>query len=122
MDSQLLDVCFYEGNSVTFTASGVKYVLDIVVHSSQKTVTDLYFENSTVSLTGHYIPGQPSLIEETYNMLEDQDPMDQEYLDGFGMHHFGIGPTDAEDKNLRDEESSEFEKTEKYAQSIVDFQ
>ncbi|CAO3669324.1 unnamed protein product [Umbelopsis ramanniana] len=90
MDSQLLDVCFYEGNSVTFTASGV----------------------NTVSLTGHYIPGQPSLIEETYNMLEDQDPMDQEYLDGFGMHHFGIGPTDAEDKNLRDEESSEFEKTE----------
>ena len=88
----------------------------------QKIPTDLYFENSTVSLTGHYIPGQPSLIEETYNMLEDQDPMDQEYLDGFGMHHFGIGPTDAEDKNLRDEESSELEKTEKYAQSIVDFQ
>lgn len=53
-------------------------------------------------------------------MLEDQDPMDQEYLDGFGMHHFGIGPTDAEDKNLRDEESSEFEKTEKYVQSIAE--
>jgi hypothetical protein len=83
-----------------------------------KTLEDLHSEKSTVSLTGHYMPGQPSLIEETYNMLEDQDPMDQEYLDGFGMHHFGIGPTDAEDKNLRDEESSELEKTEKYALNI----
>ncbi|KAH8549952.1 hypothetical protein BGW37DRAFT_499542 [Umbelopsis sp. PMI_123] len=90
MDSQLLDIRFYEGDSVTFTTSGV----------------------NPVSLTGHYIPGQPSLIEETFNMLEDRDPMDQEYLDGFGMHHFGIGPTDAEDKNLRDEESSELEKKE----------
>jgi hypothetical protein len=47
-------------------------------------------------------------------MLEDQDPMDQEYLDGFGMHHFGIGPTDAEDRNLRNEEASQLETIEKY--------
>jgi hypothetical protein len=111
-----LDLCFYEGNSVTFSASGVKYVLYNVC--SSKNLRRLTFGKSTVSLTGHYMPGQPSLIEETFNMLEDQDPMDQEYLDGFGMHHFGIGPTDAEDKNLRDEESSELEKTEKYALNI----
>jgi hypothetical protein len=68
---------------------------------------------SIVSLTGHYIPGQPSLVEETYNMLEDGDPMDQEYLDGFGIHHFGIGPTDAEDKNLRAEEDTKYDAIEK---------
>ncbi|CAO3664477.1 unnamed protein product [Umbelopsis vinacea] len=90
MDSQVLDISFLEGDTVTFSVSGV----------------------NTVSLTGHYIPGQPSLIEETYNMLEDQDPMDQEYLDGFGMHHFGIGPTDAEDRNLRNEEASQLETIE----------
>jgi hypothetical protein len=47
-------------------------------------------------------------------MLEDRDPLDQEYLDGFGMHHFGIGPTDAEDKNLREDEASPLETIEKY--------
>lgn len=46
-------------------------------------------------------------------MLEDGDPMDQEYLDGFGMHHFGFGPTDAEDKNLRAEENTEYDSIEK---------
>ncbi|GAB5586681.1 peptidylprolyl isomerase fpr3 [Umbelopsis nana] len=90
IDSQVLDICFFEGDSVTFSASGV----------------------NTISLTGHYIPGQPSLIEETFNMLEDRDPLDQEYLDGFGMHHFGIGPTDAEDKNLREDEVSPLETIE----------
>ncbi|CAM0141456.1 unnamed protein product [Umbelopsis sp. WA50703] len=89
-DCQSLDICFFEGDSVTFSVLGT----------------------NIVSLTGHYIPGQPSLVEETYNMLEDGDPMDQEYLDGFGIHHFGIGPTDAEDKNLRAEEDTEYDAIE----------